>query len=148
MAPSRRFAALIDQDSVAVLEYAEERDGFRLLDTRSRSERFVSPESAADAVIDLLATLKAKNPAVSIVLQHFGSFFHTLILPPADPEHLRQIILREVQRSFNIADPVIAFAAGASVERREAARAGGQVPRQVFIAGAPRSVMDAVAERF
>ena len=148
MGRHRSFAALIDQDSVVVLEYAEEKDGFRLLDTRARNERVVSPESAADAVVDLLATMKAKNPAVSIVLQHFGSFFHTLVLPPAEPEHLRQIIQREVQRSFNIADPVFAFAAGATVERRDAARAGGQVPRQIFIAGAPRSVMEGIEERF
>ena len=148
MAASRSFAALIDQDSVVVLEYEEEKEGFRLLDTRTTSQRFVSPESAADAVVDLLSAMKAKNAAVSIVLQHFGSFFHTLVLPPADPDHLRQIIQREVQRSFNIADPAIAFAAGASVERRDAARAGGQVPRQIFIAGAPRTVMDAIEERF
>ena len=148
MAASRSFAALIDQESVVVLEYQEETAGFRLLDTRSQNQRFLSPEAAADAVIELLSTMKAKNASVSIVLQHFGSLFHTLVLPPAAPEHLQQIIEREVQRSFNIGDPAIAFVEGAAVERRDAARVGGQVPRQIFIAGAPRSVMGAIEQRF
>jgi hypothetical protein len=148
MAGPRSFAALIDQDSVVVLEYSQEKAGFRLVDTRTRAQRFTAPEAAADAVAELLAGMKAKHASVAIVLQHFGSFFHTLVLPPAAPEHLRQIIQREVQRSFNIADPAIAFTSGATVERRDAARAGGQVPRHIFIAGAPRSVVEALEARF
>jgi hypothetical protein len=148
MAGPRSFAALLDQDSVVVLEFHQEKAGFRLVDTRARAQRFASADAAADAVVDLLHEMKAKNPSVSIVLQHFGSFFHTLVLPPAASEHLRPIIEREVQRSFNITDAAIAFTAGSTVERREAPRAGGQVPRQVFIAGAPRSVVDAIAARF
>jgi hypothetical protein len=147
MAGPRTFAALLDQDSVVVLEFQQEKAGFRLIDTRSRRQRFTSPEAAADGVVALLEELRAKNGSVAIVLQHFGSFFHTLVLPPAAPEHTRQIIEREVQRSFNIADPAIAFAAGPNVERRDASRAGGQTPRQVFIAGAPRSVVDAIQAR-
>ena len=145
---SRSFAALIDQDSVVVLEYAEERAGFRLIGTESRVERFASPEAAAGAVVELLAGMNAKNASVSIVLQHFGSFFHTLVIPPTSDEHLRPIIVNEVRRSFNIADPAIAFTTGDRVERREPARAGGQVPRQVFVAGAPKSVVDSIQARF
>lgn len=148
MAGRRAFAALLDQDNVAVLEYQEEQGGFRLVDSRERHQRFSAPDDAADAVVELLAELKAKNATVSIVLQHFGSFFHTLVLPPADRDHLRQIIQREVQRSFNITDPAFAFSGGSSVERRDAARAGGQVPRQTFVAGAPRSVVEAIQARF
>ena len=147
MAAPRKFAALIDQDSVSVIEYQEEKGGFRLLDTRVKNQRFPTPESAADAVADLLRTLNAKRPSIAIVLQHFGSFFHTLVLPPAAPEHLQAIIQREIQRSFNIADPAIAFSAGPSVERRDPSRAGGQVPRQIFIAGAPRTVIEAIQDR-
>jgi hypothetical protein len=150
MAGTRCFAALIDQDSVVVIEYQQEKSGFRLLDTRSRNQRFASPEKAADAVVELLSVLKAKSPRVSIVLQHFGSFFHTLVLPPAAPEHLRPIIQREVQRSFNIPDPVVSFSAGTSVERRATPRAEGQAaqaPRQIFIAGAPRAVVEAIQAR-
>ena len=145
---SRSFAALIDQDSVVVLEYAEERAGFRLSGRESRVERFASPEAAAGAVVELLAGMNAKNASVSIVLQHFGSFFHTLVIPPTSDEHLRPIIVNEVRRSFNIADPAIAFTTGDRVERREPARAGGQVPRQVFVAGAPKSVVDSIRARF
>ncbi|HET9426197.1 MAG TPA: hypothetical protein VFO55_12590 [Gemmatimonadaceae bacterium] len=148
MAARRRFAALIDQDSVVVLEYLQEKAGFRLVDTRVRNRRFATPDAAADAVIDLLADMKAKQACLAIVLQHFGSFFHTLVMPPADDEVLRPAILREVQRSFNIADPAIAFSAGPSVERRDNTRAGGQVPRQMFIAGAPNSVIETLEERF
>jgi len=147
MAGRRAFAALLDQDSVAVLEYQEEQGGFRLVDSRERHQRFSAPDGAADAVLELLAELKAKNASISIVLQHFGSFFHTLVLPPADRENLRQIIQREIQRSFNISDPAFAFSTGSSVERRDSARAGGQVPRQVFIVGAPMSVVDSIQNR-
>lgn len=148
MAASRSFAALIDQDSVVVLEYAQERAGFRLIGGDSRSQRFASPDAAADAVAEILAARKARNASVSVVLQHFGSFFHTLVIPPTSDEHLRPIIANEVRRSFNIADPAIAYAAGAAVERRDASRAGGPLPRHLFVAGAPRSVAEALQARF
>ena len=148
MPAPRSFAALIDQDSVAVLEFHQEKGGFRLGDSRARQQRFATPEAAADAVVDMLGEMKAKNASLSIVLQHFGSFFHTLVLPPAAPDHLRPIIQREIQRSFNIADPAIAFTMGPAVERRDPSRAGGLVPRQVFVAGAPRSVVESLQARF
>jgi len=148
MAAARSFAALIDQESVALLEYRSERDGFRLLDTRNRTQRFTSPEAAVDAVVTMLHDMNVKNASISVVLQHFGSFFHTLVLPPADPTTTRQVIQREVQRSFNIADPAIAYSTGNVVERRDATRAEGQAPNQIFIAGAPRSVVEAIQARF
>src|SRR4051812_31597817 len=148
MAVSRSFAALIDQDSIVVLEFRQEKAGFRLIDERSVTRRFTTPELAADAVVEILRELNAKSIALSVVLQHFGSFFHTLVVPPANDEMTRQVILREVQRSFNISDPTITYSEGPTVERRDAARAGGQVPRQVFIAGAPRDVVDALQQRF
>jgi hypothetical protein len=148
MPAPRRFAALIDQDCVVLLEYRSERDGFRLLDTRARPQRFNTPEDAADAVVAMLRDMNAKNASVSVLLQHFGAFFHTLVLPTSDPEQIRQIIHREVQRSFNIPDPIVAFATGNTVERRDAARAGGHAPQQIFIAGAPRSVVGAIQARF
>jgi hypothetical protein len=147
MSGRRNFAALIDQDSVVLVEFEQEKSGFRLVDTRTRSERFATAEAAAVAVAELLAQMRAKNASLAIVLQHFGSFFHTLVLPPAAPEHLHAIIQREVQRSFNIADPIFAFTTGVSVERRDAARAGGQLPQQVFVAGAPRLVIESIQER-
>src|SRR3954462_2440062 len=124
MAASRSFAALIDQDSVVVIEYGQERAGFRLIGAQTRSQRYASAEAAADAVVEMLAGMKAKNASVSIVLQHFGSFFHTLVVPPVADEHMRPIIVNEVRRSFNIADPAVAYTTGEKVERRDAARAG------------------------
>jgi hypothetical protein len=148
MAAPRTFAALIDQDSVVILEYRQEKAGFRLVDERSVARRFNTPELAADAVVEVLRDMRAKNVALSIVLQHFGSFFHTLVVPPANEEMTRQVILREVQRSFNIGDPTVTYSEGPTIERREGSRAGGQVPRQMFIAGAPKSVVEALQDRF
>lgn len=149
MARPRTFAALIDQDSVVVLEYTQEKAGFRVVDTRTAVRRFATPESVADVVIQLLQEMKAKSVSLSIVLQHFGSFFHTMVLPPAADEVIRPIILREVQRSFNITDPAIAYANGGSLERRDAPRDGvTQVPRQVLIAGAPKDVVAAFHASF
>jgi hypothetical protein len=149
MARPRTFTALIDQDRVVVVEYAQEKAGFRVIDTRIEMRRFSTPESVADIVIQLLNEMKAKRVSLSIVLQHFGSFFHTIVLPPAPDEVIRPIILREIQRSFNITDPAIAYSAAGSVERRDSPRGGGgQVPRQVLIAGAPRSVIAALHARF
>ena len=147
MAPPRTFAALIDQDSVVVLEYQQEKAGFRVVDTRTETRRFTTAEAVADVVLQLLTEMKAKRASLAIVLQHFGSFFHTLVLPPAPDDVIRPIILREVQRSFNIVDPAIAYSAGAAVERRDATRAGGQVPRQMLIAGAPKGVIAALHSR-
>jgi hypothetical protein len=148
MASTRTFAALVDQDSVVLIEYRQEKGGFRLVDSRSRIQHFSTPDAAIDAAVQLLHEVNAKTASLSVVLQHFGSFFHTLVLPPAAPEVIRPIIQREIQRSFNIADPVFAYSAGDPVERRDPGRAGGQAPNQVFIAGAPRSVIDAIQARF
>jgi hypothetical protein len=150
MAATRTFAALIDQDSVVVLDYAQEKAGFRVVDTRTDTRRSTTAEAVADTVVQLLADMKAgRGVSLSVVLQHFGSFFHTLVLPPADDEVIRPIILREIQRSFNISDPAIAYTLGGTLERREAPRAGSAtVPRQVIIAGAPHMVVDALQSRF
>lgn len=144
MALARTFAALVDQDSVVLLEYRQEKAGFRVVDTRSETRRSTTPEAAAEIVVRLLHDAGARNPLVSIVLQHFGAFFHTIVLPPATDDVIRPIVLREVQRSFNLSDPAVTFAVGPAVERRESPRDGGpSVPRQVLIAGAPRSVVTA-----
>lgn len=148
MASARTFTALVDQDRVVVLEYRQETAGFRVIDTRTLGRRFTAPEDAADAVVELLGAMNAKRVSLSIVLQHFGSFFHTLVLPAAPDEITRPIILREIQRSFNITDPALAYVSVGSVERRESSRGEGQVPRQVLIAGAPREVVAALQRRF
>jgi hypothetical protein len=148
MAATRAFAALLDQDSVVLIEYQQEKAGFRLVDSRSRMQHFATPEAAVDAVIALLDEVSARKASLSIVLQHFGSFFHTLVLPPATPDVVRPIIEREIQRSFNIADPAFAYTMGEPLERRDPARAGGPPPSQVFIAGAPHAVIEALQARF
>jgi hypothetical protein len=149
MAKPRGFTALIDQDRVVVLEYLQEKAGFRVIDTRTETRRFSTPDEAADVVSQLLSELKAKRVSLSIVLQHFGSFFHTIVLPPAPDEVIRPIILREVQRSFNITDAAVAYSTTGPVERRDSPRSGsGQVPRQVLIAGAPQGVVASLHARF
>src|SRR5258708_26002175 len=149
MAKPRGFTALIDQDRVVVLEYLQEKTGFRVIDTRADSGRFSTPEQAGDVVGQLLRDLKAKCVSLSIVLQHFGTFFHTIVLPPAPDEVIRPIILREVQRSFNITDAAVAYSTAGPVERRDSSRAGGgQVPRQVLLSGAPQRVIASLRARF
>jgi hypothetical protein len=149
MAQPRGFTALVDQDRVVVLEYHQEKAGFRVIDTRTETRRFSTPDEAADVVIQLLSEMKAKRVSLSIVLQHFGSFFHTIVLPPAPDEVIRPIILREVQRSFNITDATVAYSNAGSVERRDSPRnGGGQIPRQMLIAGAPNGVIAALHARF
>lgn len=149
MPQPRGFTALIDQDRVVVLEYRQETAGFRVIDTRTETRRFAAPDDAAGAVIQLLSEMKAKRVSLSIVLQHFGSFFHTIVLPPAPDEVIRPIILREVQRSFNITDAAVAYSNAGSVERRDSPRiGGGQIPRQMLIAGAPNGVIAALHARF
>jgi hypothetical protein len=145
---SRSFAALIDPEGVTLIEYRSEDGGFRLLDTRRRSEPFPSADDAIDALIAMLDDMSVRRATLSIVLQHFGAFFHTLALPAADPEHIRQVIHREVQRSFNVADPAIAYSMGQPLDRTEAVRSGAPALRQTFIAGAPRTVVEAMQERF
>lgn len=146
MARARTFTALIDQDRVVVLEYAQEKSGFRVIDTRTEIRRSTTADAVAEVVIQLLAQMKAgRNVSLSAVLQHFGSFFHTIALPPAPDEILRPVILREIQRSFNITDPAIAYVTGPQVERREAPRDGTSVvPHQMLVAGAPKSVVSAL----
>ena len=146
MAP-RNFAALIDQEGVSLLEYRSESGGFRLLDTRRRSQHFESVEEAMENLVSMLDDMSVRNATLSIVLQHYGSFFHTLALPPASPEHIRPIIQREVQRSFNVTDAAIAYATGRSLDRPDSARAGGPGMRQTFVAGAPQHVVDAIQAR-
>lgn len=147
MAP-RRFAALIDQESVSVLEYRSESGGFRLLDTRSRAQHFASIADAVDAIIAIFDEMSVRQATLSIVLQHHGSFFHSLALPSADPEQVRQIVQHEVQRSFNITDAAIAYTIGKAIDRPDANRTGGRGLRQIDIAGAPRPVVDEIRNRF
>ena len=61
MASTRSFAALIDQDGVILIEYQEEKAGFRVLATRSESRRLTTPEAAVDLVVRLLGELGAKT---------------------------------------------------------------------------------------
>lgn len=143
----RHFSALIDQDSVTVLEYVREQAGFRLVDTRATNRRFNAPAAAADALADLLDEMRAKNAVVSIVLQHFGSFFQSLVLPAADEATTHNLILREVQRAFGIQDPAVVYATVTPFEGRESGATAGHGQRHVFIAGAPSAVLEAIHSR-
>ncbi|MEO5569018.1 MAG: hypothetical protein ABIR92_11030 [Gemmatimonadaceae bacterium] len=145
--PGRKFSALIDQDSVTVLEYAQEQSGFRLVDTRATIRRFNAPAAAADALADLLDEMRARNAVVSIVMQHFGSFFQSLVLPAADEATTHNLILREVHRSFGSQDPTIEYSTVTPVEGRESGAAAGYGQRHVFVAGAPSAALEAIRSR-
>ena len=149
MAARRTFAALIDQDSVMCIEYAQEKAGFRLLDTRVETRRFSAPDAAADAAIDLLADMNAPaRPTLSIVLAALRIVLsHARAAARRRKRSLRPIILREIQRSFNITDPAIAFV---DQDRSSGAMLRARVvtpPQQVLIAGAPQSVVSAIQSR-
>ena len=144
----RAFAALIDQDGVALVEYKQEKDGFRVLGARLETRHFETIEVASDAVIGMLEAERATNASLAIAVQHFGSFYHSMVLPEATDEILRPIIVREVQRVFDVADPVIAFSRGPTVDRREAPRGeAAKPPRQVQAAGMPRQVLNGLQAR-
>lgn len=90
-----------------------------------------------------------KQPRVAIAIEQFGAFHHTMTLPGATDDVLLPVIRREVQRVFGVADAVVAFTRGAAAERRDGARADERTaPRQLFIGGAPRPVIDAFAAAF
>ncbi|HTR79655.1 MAG TPA: hypothetical protein VMH39_16180 [Gemmatimonadaceae bacterium] len=144
----RTFAALIDQDGVALIEYRRERDGFRVLGSRVETRRFETIEAAADATVDLLEAEGARRASVAVALQHFGAFYHSMALPQAADDILRPVIEREAQRIFNVADPAVAFSRGPDLERRETARGdAAKPPQQVVIAGAPRAIISALHAR-
>lgn len=148
MAPRRTFSAIIDQDSVILVEYAHEKTGFRLIGTWDERRRFATADAAAESVIRLLRELGARRASLSVVLQHFGSFFHSLVLPEATDDVIRPIVLREVQRSFNVSDVAVAWSRGDTIERRGEARTGGSPPRQLFVAGVPNEIIVALHARF
>jgi hypothetical protein len=140
----RSFAAVIDQDGLALIEYRQDKTGFRVVGSRSDFRRFDSAVAASEALVALLEAERAKRAKLCIAIHGFGTFHHTMVLPTASDDVIRPIVEREVRRVFNTADPHVAISRGPPVERRDAPRTEGgadQLPRQILVAGAPRSIV-------
>jgi len=145
----RAFGALLAHDGVCLVEYATERTGMRIVDQWTEPSRSQSIEEALDRLRAMIDARGARQPRVAIAVEQFGVFHHTMTLPGATDDVLQPVIRREVQRVFGVSDPVIAFARGAANERREPGRADERTaPRQLFVAGAPRAVIDALGAAF
>ncbi len=140
IAGARTFASLIGQDTVTLVEYAQHATGFRIVDVRTKSQRFASPDAALDALLEMLRDAGAKRASLTIALQHFGSFFKTLVVPSMSDERLRATILREVGEAAG-PTPSIAF----SVDDARPAGAGSS--QHVFVAAVPGSLLKTISGR-
>ncbi|HVX37973.1 MAG TPA: hypothetical protein VHB25_00270 [Gemmatimonadaceae bacterium] len=146
---SRAFGALIAHDGVCLVEYETERTGMRVVEQWTDPARAQSIDEALGRLRALIEARGSRQPRVAIAIEQFGVFHHTMTLPGAADDVLLPVVRREVQRVFGVADPVVSFARGGAVERREGARADERTaPRQLFIGGAPRAVADALTSAF
>jgi len=132
------YGALVSQDGVSLTEYRRESGGLRLLGHWADPHRAASPADALARLVALVVARGGSRPALSVAVEHFGTFHHVMTLPGAADAVLEPVIKREVQRLFAVPDPVVAFMRGPPVERREGQRADPKTaPRQLLIGGAP-----------
>jgi hypothetical protein len=144
----RTFGALVAHDGVTLVEFQTERTGIRVANQWTDSGRSATIDEALNRLTSLIATLGIRRGRLSVAIEQFGVVHHVMVLPPAADDVLRPVVKREVQRVFGVPDPVVAFSRGAPQERREPARADEKTaPRQLFVAGAPSSTVDALASR-
>jgi hypothetical protein len=144
----RSFGALVAHDGVTLVEFETERTGIRVANQWSDNGRSTTIDEALNRLTALISTLGIRRGRLSVAIEQFGVVHHVMVLPPAADEVLRPVVKREVQRVFGVPDPVVAFSRGAAQERREPARADEKTaPRQLFVAGAPSSTVDALASR-
>ena len=145
MSGPRTFGALIAHDGVTLVEYRDERTGFRIVEQWHDGGRSASIDEALARLAALVDALGLRRARIALAVEQFGVLHHLMTLPPADDAVVAPIVKREVQRVFGVADPVVAFSRGALHERREPARADERTaPRQVFVAAAPAATVDAL----
>ncbi len=146
MSAIRRFGALIAFDGVCLVEYHAERTGTRILEHWMDRGRSTSIDEALDRLLALLASRNVTRAKIAIAVEQFGVFHHVMTLPGAADEVLQPVIRREVQRVFGVPDPVIAFTRSEPDEPKQR-DTNDAAPRQVFIGGAPRDVVDALRDK-
>jgi hypothetical protein len=140
----RSFSALVDADGVWLIEYVRDGAGYQIVSQTADRRWSDTPMQAFERLKALLDAQQSPRASISVALLHFGSFHHTMTLPPADDSVLAAIIRREVQRTFNLPDPVVSFTRGEALERRQQARATpSSAPARLYIGGAPRDTIDA-----
>lgn len=143
----RTFAAVVEPDGVWLVEYRREAAGYRVVQQTSDVRRMPSARDAFDSLATLVRNADARRATLRIALQHFGAFHHIMTLPRADDRVLQPVIRREMQRTFNVTDPVIAFTSGTPVERRSAERADATTaPSSYFVGGASQETVDALVD--
>jgi len=108
LSPDRRFAALASPAGVVVAEYREEAEGLVLLEEHRDETPCVTAHDAAMRVAALVALHGAIRGDVAIVVRDLEVRYRMLQLPPAAPELLRPIALRELGREYPDLDtPVV-----------------------------------------
>jgi Tfp pilus assembly protein PilN len=144
----RRFGALLAHDGITLVEYQDERAGVRIAGHWTDTARSASIDEALSRLSSLVNATGAKRAHLSLAIEQFGAVHHVMTVPAAPDEILRPIVMRELQRVFGLMDPVVAFAPGVAQERRQPSRADTKTaPRQLFVAGAPADMIDAVARQ-
>ncbi|MGH7619588.1 MAG: hypothetical protein ACREPM_20430 [Gemmatimonadaceae bacterium] len=139
----RTFGALLSHDGVCLVEYRAERAGIRVMEQWTDATRCATIDEALARLVAIVSALHVKKARIAAAVEQFGVFHHVMTLPHADDDVLRPVIAREVQRVFGLTDPVFAFTRDDSPAP---ARADGRAaPRQVFIGGAPKDVVDSFA---
>lgn len=143
---SRSFGALIAHDGVCLVEYRAERTGIRIIEQWADTGRSASIDEALDRLLALLDARQFSKATIALAIEQFGVIHHVMTLPNAPDNVLRPIILREVQRVFALANPVIAFSRSPVSERSELRSESSQptAARQIFIAAAPQATIDAL----
>jgi len=143
----RTFAAVVEPDGVWLVEYRREKSGYRVVQHTSDVRRMQSAHEAFETLARLLRNTGARRATLRIALQHFGAFHHIMTLPRAEDRILQPVIRREMQRIFNVSDPVIAFTSGTPMERRSPERADvTTAPNSYFVGGASRETIDALVD--
>ncbi|MDB4876531.1 MAG: hypothetical protein JWM41_2977 [Gemmatimonadetes bacterium] len=148
MSASRSFGAFVGHDGVCLVEYQVERTGIRVIEEWTDQRLSTSVAEAIGRLVRLVSATGASNPQVALAIEQFGVFHHVMTLPGASDDVLRPVVRREVQRVFGIPDPVFAFTRGTSLEERRGPDRADErtVPRQLFVAGAPRETVDALRD--
>ncbi|HEY4217836.1 MAG TPA: hypothetical protein VGM67_11910 [Gemmatimonadaceae bacterium] len=145
----RTFGALVSHDGVCLVEYAVERTGIRVVGEWSESGHSASIGDALERLRGLLSANDVRGGSIALAIDQFGVFHHVMMLPGANDDVLRPVVRREVQRVFGVTDPAFVFTRGGMQERRAPGRADARTaPRQLFVAGASRETVDALASAF
>lgn len=132
----RRFGALVAPGGIHLVEYRWKRHGLETLGTWSDAQPVADAVSGFERLGRLLGARGARGAAVAAVLHGFGARHHLASLPPAEPEVLRPVLMRELARFYpELGDAVVEYVALGRVEVE------GRTREEVLAGAAPRAVV-------